>query len=378
MKKIFLVCCIMVFTLLLPACNKHDYRFFNLSYNNYLDTISSIRIEYDSKQIKGIKVKKQVESTIVNIFEKVEKDYSPSNSDVDSVVKQINARAGKFNDDGTMAVTTVDREFIHLLKQAINFSISTNGTFDVTVGALTSLWNIPTLSQYCFASDISSKNPMCKIPTQEEIDKAKQTVSYKNIVIDEEKSTVYLSKEGTMLDLGAIAKGYATDLIAQFLDTTGFGFYVLDLGGNIYVKGESKIYQQANKEVTVGIANPFGEREPFIEVAFNNGSVSTASVSERFIEVDNKRYSHILNPLTGYPVDNNLVSVSIFGPESAICDALATSIFTQGLDAIQLINDLGLKAILVTSDKKVYIVGELSYNLINQQFEIMKIEEGTK
>ena len=141
--------------------------------------------------------------------------------------------------------------------------------------------------------------------------------------------TVFLTKTGMKLDLGAIAKGYAADDIAHLLISHKIKKAIIDLGGNIYALGEKEPGENWN----IGIRDPETERgEPVLSISVNNTSIVTSGIYERFFEVDGKKYHHILDPRTGYPVENELLSVTIVATSSMDADALSTSTFLLGTD----------------------------------------------
>lgn len=239
-------------------------------------------------------------------------------------------------------------DMYNVISKSIEYSKMSNGKFDITAGKLVELWNIG-----------SSK---ARVPSQEEIDNAIEFVDYNDIVLDDEEKTISLKKDGMVLDLGGIAKGYAADRIKEHLKSRGVEKAIIDLGGNIYVVGSNP----SNKPWGIGIQNPFTEnRNEYLgSVSETNKSIVTSGVYERYYEEDGKKYHHILDTETGYPVENNLMGVSIVSKNSIDGDALSTSVFAMGLeDGMKLINSMDdVDAIFITKDKKVYLSDNIKKN----------------
>ena len=205
----------------------------------------------------------------------------------------------------------------------------------------------------------------CVVPSEEKINQALEKIDYRLIEIDETAKTVYLPEPGMKLDLGAIAKGFAADKVTEYLIDQGFEFFLISLGGNAYNYGESKI--NPGKTGTL-LTNPFGGKY-LIKFLGNSQTIVTSGVYERYIEVGNDIYHHLLNPKTGYPYENNLMSVSIVLNyregyyASAFADAFATGIYALGLEdgLAYAENRPDMEAVAITKDKKVYATSKLDF-----------------
>ncbi|WP_101772688.1 FAD:protein FMN transferase [Peptostreptococcus faecalis] len=301
--------------------------------NYYLDTINQVSL-INVKEKKANKILEKVDNIILNINNDMS-SHLPG-----SLVTKINKNAG-------ISPVKVNDDTYEVIKKSISYSKKTNGNFDVSIGALTSLWNI------------GNKN--AKVPTSEELSTAISSVGYKNIILDDKKQTVYLEKKGQKIDLGGIAKGYCADKIVKYLKSEDIDNAIIDLGGNIYVLGKNA----QNKDFNVGIQNPGKKSEDSMGSLYvSNKSVVTSGIYQRFLESDGKIYHHMLNPFTGYPFDNNLSSVTIVSEKSLDGDALSTSAFAldikDGKKMIEGIN--GVDAIFITKDNKVYITNGLKNN----------------
>lgn len=252
-----------------------------------------------------------------------------------SEVDAVNAQAGK-------KAVKVTPAIYEMIKYAKDYSDKSEGAFDLAIGPITSLWHI-------------GFNDARK-PSQAEIDAKLPLVNYKDVVLNDKKQTVYLKKPGMAIDLGGIAKGFITDQVVKVLKRDKVTTAIVDLGGNIYVLGHSP--KGTNKDWTVGIQDPKKSRGTAIgTVPAKNMTIVTSGIYERYLKVDGHVYSHLMDPKTGYPFENNLMGVSIITKKSVDGDALSTATFDKGLKGgMAFIEKTGYaEAIFITKDKKVYI-----------------------
>lgn len=173
-------------------------------------------------------------------------------------------------------------------------------------------------------------------------------IGYKNIIIEE--NTVRLLDPYTLIDVGAIAKGYIADRIRDYLKENDVKHAVIDLGGNILVLGTKTDGSKYN----IGIQKPFDETgNPITSVKIENQSVVTTGIYQRYFEIDGKIYHHVLNPHTGFPCENNLYSVTIITDSSLTADALSTVCYLLGYEkGMKLVNQLdNVDAIFITNDE---------------------------
>lgn len=211
-----------------------------------------------------------------------------------------------------------------LIEEAIKYSEWTDGYFDITILPVKDLW------------DFKAQDPT--IPSQDQIDAAVKKVGYRNIVLGEEAEykdnegkvqpgRAISLKNGAMLDLGGIAKGYIADEIAAMLQEQGVTKGIINLGGNVLMIGA----KEEGKAWRVGIQDPKGSPNDYIgTVDIIGESVVTSGVYQRFFEKDGKIYHHLLDPFVGRPTDNGLSSVTILSPSSIAGDALSTGCFVLG------------------------------------------------
>ncbi|SHK13492.1 FAD:protein FMN transferase [Tepidibacter formicigenes] len=271
------------------------------------------------------------------------------NKETSEVIK-INSNAGK-------DFVKVSDDTFHVIKKGKYFSELSNGKFDISIGPFVKLWNIGT--EYA------------RVPSQNEIDNKKELVNYNNVILNESKKSVMLKEEGMVLDLGGIAKGYAADEIIKIFKESNVEHAVINLGGNVFAYGD----KPDGTPWKIAIQNPFSPRGNYIGiVSISNKTVVTSGVYERFFEKDGKRYHHILDSDTGYPVENNLVGVSIIANSSIDADSLSTVAFSLGLDeGLKLIEELeNIDAIFVTKDSEIYVTSGLKdkFELTDTEFKL--------
>ena len=270
----------------------------------------------------------------------------------DSEISQIN----KY---GFIEPVKVSDDTFEVIKSGYYYSELSNGVFDITVGSIVKLWNV------------SGENP--KVPTEDQIKEALNRVGYQNIILYDDKR-VGLKKEGVVIDLGGIAKGYATDEIRKILLENGIKSAIINLGGNIFVIGE----KDSGKKWKVGIQNPlghYGEYVAIIEVS--DETVVTSGSYERFFKSNGKVYHHIFDTKNGYPKETDLLSATIIAKNSTKADALSTTLFIlgsdYGFDFIKQFDDI--YAIFITKNKDIIAtdgiqnrltINDNSFNLVSR------------
>lgn len=234
------------------------------------------------------------------------------------------------------AAVTVDSETVALLQTALSYAERTNGVFDPTIGAVSSLWNF-------------SQEPKGPVPEDSVIREALLHVGYEKLHVDAEKNTVQLEDPDMRLDLGAIAKGYIADRIKEFLLSKGVKSALINLGGNVLAIGE----KPGGEAFRVGVQKPFDTQGSVITtVSVKDKSLVSSGNYERCFEEDGVLYHHILDPATGYPSDSGILGVTILADRSVDADALSTICFLMGPQrAMELIEQTeGAEALLITGD----------------------------
>lgn len=272
-----------------------------------------------------------------------------SNTIPTSDISKVNAASGE-------NFVKVSDDTFYVVEKALNYSKLTDGRFDITIGPIVRLWNIGT--------------DKARVPSQDEIKEKLPLVNYKNVLLDKSNKEIMLKNKGMILDLGAIAKGFAADKLVSFLKSKGVTRAIINLGGNVYTIGS----RPGGGPWKIGIQNPFSSRGDYMGIVKETGkTVVTSGVYERYFIKDGKRYHHILNPFTGYPYDNSLYSVTVVTNKSTDADALSTSLFTLGLEnGMKFAKEHGIEAIFITSDKKVYITPGLknTFTITDPSFKL--------
>ena len=257
---------------------------------------------------------------------------------------RINAMAGV--DEGYKLTSAQAEEFESLLK----LCEETEGAFDITLGALTKLWNI---------DQKSSESIDVLVPSAEEIQKAVQVCGYEQVEIrrnsdsftENANCSIHLPA-GMSLDMGGVAKGIASNQVLDYLksnqDVHGA---VISLGGNIITYGDRGDGSSWN----IGIVNPLN---PETNIGYltlkGEHMVITSGDYERFFEVDGQRFHHILDPRTGYPASSGLKSVTIWCQDGIVGDALSTACFVVGADrAMELAEQFDVELLMVTDDGEI-------------------------
>ena len=255
----------------------------------------------------------------------------------DSDIAKINAAGG--------VPVSVHNETVELLQLGISYGALSDGAFDITIGALSDLWDISTKALF-------EETDASMIPADSEIRKALDTVDYRGITID--GNEVSLQNPNAAIDLGGIAKGYIADRMKELLNARGVTSGHINLGGNVLVLGEKPDGSPYN----IGIQRPFSDDGSVIAtVRVKDQTVVSSGIYERYFAVDDILHHHILDTATGYPYDNGLLGVTIITSSSADADALSTICFSLGLaDGMELVESLAdTEAVFITEDYEVHV-----------------------
>lgn len=206
------------------------------------------------------------------------------------------------------------KEMIELLELSKQLYDLTGGAFDVSCGSLYSFWK-----------DLTKNKKIDALPSPEKIESLLERGSYDYIKVDPKEGTVLITKEGLKIDLAGIAKGYMVDRAILKLMEKGIKSALINAGGDIYCLG-----RRQGKPWVVGIRDPRQVSKVITNQELFNEAVATSGNYEQFFEFKNKRYSHIINPKTGYPVQNNILSVSVVAKNCTTADSLATAFYIMG------------------------------------------------
>lgn len=229
--------------------------------------------------------------------------------------------------------TEVSPELGFLLQKGMEYTKNSNGAFSILLSPLTSLW------------DFTASTPM--LPKDQDITLALTKISPEDIRLDSRSAT--FKKPGMGIDLGSISKGYIADQLKNFLVSQGVKSGLINLGGNILCIGS----KPDGRNFTIGIKQPFSEAAEILgTVSICDKSIVSSGIYERCFTLDNKLYHHLLDTTTGYPLENELISVTIISPLSLDGDALSTTCFALGLkDGMEYLEKLeDVDAIFVDKD----------------------------
>ena len=235
----------------------------------------------------------------------------------------------------------VDQEVFNLITRCIKISRLTQGAFDITYGSLDKrFWNF-------------DKN-MNALPTRPAAKQLVRLINYENIILDSATTTVFLKQKGMRIGFGGIGKGYAADRAKGVMQKEGVGNGIVNAAGDLTVWGT-----QANGNPwTIGIAAPDCNHLPFASLSLSNISVATSGNYEKFVVIDGVKYSHTIDPKTGYPV-RGIKSVTIISSSAEVADALATPVTVMGIKAgLNLINQLKNVACIIIDDNDTIYTSE--------------------
>ena len=309
-----------------------------------LGTIVNIKV--NASELEGKKVAEQ-SIQLIDKIEQIMSFYKTS-----SQISQINRNAGQ-------SWINVSSELFLVVEESKRYARLTKGIFDISVAALTALW------QYY--------GRLGEVPPEGLIEKTLKLVDYEGILLDEENKKVKLEREGQKIDLGGIAKGYAANRIIELYRETGIKSGIINLGGNVSLLGS----RYNGTSWGVGIQNPSRDRGKCLGITLlADTSVVTSGDYERFFQQGNRLYHHILNPYTGYPAKSKLRSVTVIHPDSMLADVLATTIFILGMEnGIELIKHFDGVELIIITDKRIYLSRSLvkKFHLIEKGFELFKI-----
>lgn len=242
------------------------------------------------------------------------------------------------NENAGVAPVEVSRETYDLIERSIRISGLTQGAFDITYGSVDKrLWNFDT--------------NMESLPDKQTARKMVRLINYRNIILDNENSTVFLKERGMRIGFGGIGKGYAAERAKYVMKEMGADSGIVNASGDLAVWG----FQPNGKPWTIGIVNPNMAGQVFSHLNITNMAIATSGNYEKYIMVGGKKYSHTIDPRTGLPV-TGIKSVTIIAPNAEMSDAMATPVMIMGIRAgMDMINQIkNMEAILVDDNDTVY------------------------
>lgn len=275
----------------------------------------------------------------------VANDSVHANAYIDTAIKEISriekmisswdaaSQTSEINKNAGIQAVKIDKELFDLIERALSISKLTDGAFDISYACMDKLWKFD--------------GSMTTMPTTEEINASVARVGFDNIVLNKENSTVFLKLTGMKIGFGAIGKGYAADMAKELLMNIGVPSGIVNASGDMNTWGK----QPNGKPWKVAITNPMNKDIAFALLPITNGAVVTSGNYEKFVNYNGKRYTHIIDPRTGYP-SSGIISVTVFAPKAELADALATSVFVMGKEVgLNRINQLDKIECVIIDDK---------------------------
>ena len=312
----------------------------------YLDTICSISIYRMMDDVHGeVKDASEMSEEAAAAMEEAfdlcrDLESKVSRTKEDSDIGRINSAGGEWVD--------VSEETRELIQKGMEYSYTSDGAFDITVGGLTEQW------------DFHADEDEAKTPDEEALAEAAKHVNYRNLAI--EGNRVRLTDPETRLDLGGIAKGWIGDRMTELLESKGVVSAVINLGGNVICIGG----KTDKDDFVIGVEAPFSDRSEIIgKVKSRDKTLVTSGIYERRIEVDGKTYHHILDSKTGWPVETDLDAVTLIADKgrSGDIDALSTICLIKGsAEGMELIeNTDGVEGVFVLSNGDIRTTGGAAF-----------------
>lgn len=281
--------------------------------------------------------KKGINSAIEEIrrIEKLISSWDPS-----SQTSAINLNAGK-------QTVAIDDELFYLIKRCNKISQLTEGHFDISYASMDKIWKFD--------------GSMNALPESSTVAASVSKINFQDIILDDSSKSVFLKNLGMKIGFGAIGKGYAANRAKSIMSGLGIMNGIINAGGDLISWGS----QENGKPWQIAVTEPTDKTKNLGWLDISNSAVVTSGNYEKYVEFNGKRYTHIINPKTGYPA-YGLRSVTIVCKDAEIADAIATSVFIMGKeDGLKLVNQIkGVECLLVTeSDELIFSSGlELMYH----------------
>ncbi|MBK8552422.1 MAG: FAD:protein FMN transferase [Ignavibacteria bacterium] len=252
--------------------------------------------------------------------------------------------ASKINLNAGISPVKVSPELYSIINRSITYSKKYNGIFDITIGPISKLWGF------------SSDKKITSLPDKDVIDSLILLVDYNSIILNPEDTSVFLLKKGMKIDLGGIAKGYAVDRATEIMRKNGMKDFFVNAGGDIFVSG----VKSSDQKWSIGIKNPQDEKKIIAELEVSDLAIATSGDYERFVIIDGKRYHHIFDTRTGYPVmiSQSGTAMAETSEESVV---LSKVVFIIGAEEyLKTKNESGILGVIVTSGGEIVYDEKLS------------------
>ena len=261
--------------------------------------------------IKVVGIKAQVEA--LNLKQKIDTVLKQVNQEMSTYINT--SEISKFNQSSSTESIEVSPGFARVLKESIRLGQLSEGKLDITVGPLVNLWG--------FGPD---QRPD-KVPSDELLTLTKKRVGLQNIVLQGNQ----LSKKipDLYIDLSTTAKGYGVDVVAELIEKNGITNYLVEIGGELRLRG----FKSTGELWAIAIEKPLTNERSVQELIIpKDNAMATSGDYRNYFEADGRRFSHIIDPDTGEPIDHNLVSVTVIHPSSMTADGLSTTLMVMGME----------------------------------------------
>ncbi|WP_255424447.1 FAD:protein FMN transferase [Apibacter sp. HY039] len=286
-------------------------------------TLMGCRFDFTIVAEDSLTAEKHIDQVVAEIdrIEQLISDWIP-----ESQISRVNQNAG-------IRPVKVDPEVWQLTRRALDISEMTGGAFDISFAALDKVWKFD--------------GSMKKIPTRGQIRKSIKKIGYKNIELDSINSTIYLKLPGMKIGFGSIGKGYAADKAKELMVAENVPAGIINASGDISAWGK----QITGKDWKIGVINPFDPADIMGAFSLQNESVTTSGSYEKYVVLKGEKYSHIINPRTGYPV-RGIMSVTVIGPNAEMANGFSTSLMVLGSESgMKLMNQYPEYSCLMITNK---------------------------
>lgn len=282
------------------------------------------------------------EITLVSTQEAAKKYLNAAQGEIERIERLIsswdaNSQTAEINRQSGIKPVKVAKELYDLIARSIEISKITQGAFDISYAALDPVWFFD--------------GRMKAVPSESERLKSVQNIGFKDLVLNAKEQTVYLPKKGMKIGFGAIGKGYAADATKKLMKSLGVSSGIINASGDLTSWGK----KPDGTDWQVGISNPENPAKVFSWFPVRDAAVATSGNYEKYVTLEGKQYSHIMDPRTGMPV-SGIKSVTVFAPKAELADAFATAVFIMGIDTgIDTISQLpGMSCIIVDAENNIH------------------------
>lgn len=282
------------------------------------------------------------EITLVSTQEAANQYLNAAQGEIERIERLIsswdaNSQTAEINRQSGIKPVKVAKELYDLIARSIEISKITQGAFDISYAALDPVWFFD--------------GRMKAVPSESQRLKSVQNIGFKDLVLNAKEQTVYLPKKGMKIGFGAIGKGYAADATKKLMKSLGVSSGIINASGDLTSWGK----KPDGTDWQVGISNPENPAKVFSWFPVRDAAVATSGNYEKYVTLEGKQYSHIMDPRTGMPV-SGIKSVTVFAPNAELADAFATAVFIMGIDTgIDTISQLpGMSCIIVDAENNIH------------------------